>query len=86
MDVEKNCENCRHYYKHYFWYKDRLKETYSGHCQAYRVIKYVACNASCKKWEIAEAKQERQCEEFKRILKQAAKQINDIAMLLNAEK
>lgn len=36
--------------------------------------------------KFAEAKQARQCEEFKRILKQAAKQIKDIAMLLNAEK
>ena len=90
MDIEKTCESCKHYCRHYTIYNNVRLTKVGGHCTK-TVIRRCYANKiftpreNCKYWEEAEPLKE---ERFERALKEISKikrTLSDIALILKSE-
>lgn len=86
MDRKFFCLNCTYFKQHYYWNIDRLTAAVSGHCSARIKKPLVHDNDFCNKWELAENQTEQLNDDITKILRRTAKQINDIAAILKADK
>ena len=85
MNKDFSCGNCKYFMQHYYWFKYKLKNAYSGHCVGHRKPRLVEVNGYCDKWELTETGQQPQKANIENILLQMAKQVEDIAAILKCE-
>ena len=88
--IEKTCENCKHYIKHYMIYKGRLREV-GGRCCHSRIAPYnrnkvFTPRQDCKYWEEAEPLKEERVERALNDISKIKRALSDIALILKSEK
>lgn len=86
LNIKFSCQNCKHFVQHCYWRKDKLKIACSGHCLGYNRLRLVFETDFCNRWEITEISETEFYEKIEEYLQRAAKQINDIAAILKADK
>ena len=83
---KNNCENCRYYSQHYVKVDTYFTKVFCGHCTnpdaAARKDKRKKYNIVCEHWEPIEIRERERKEAIERTLRNMAKQIESIAMIL----
>ncbi len=83
--TEQNCENCRYYLQHYAKIDTYFTKVFCGHCTnplAKARDKRKKYNIVCEHWEPIEIREQERKEAIERTLRNMAKQIESIAMIL----
>ncbi len=83
MDIKNLCGNCKHFNRHYVIRKERLKKTGFGHCVCKAKLHIYTDNKHCDKWEQADGTTLNK--DIKEALKDMAKQLTDILLILNCD-
>lgn len=80
---EKSCENCSFYIQHYVKRNIEYMKTASGHCGKRKANgQYRNVDKPCEFWEINGGQEEKRQTIIKVVLKDMARQINEIAAIL----
>ena len=83
--TEQNCENCRYYLQHSAKSNTYFTKVFCGHCTnplAKARDKRKKYNIVCEHWEPIEIRERERKEAIERTLRNMAKQIESIAMIL----
>ena len=87
---KKKCENCKYFCQHYTKIHAFNNSVFCGHClKNYTNTTFKKCrtnNMAYEFWESIDIRKEERKESIKRILKNMAEQINEIAMILKEDK
>jgi hypothetical protein len=82
---EQTCENCRYYLQHYAKIDTCFTKVFCGHCTntlAKARDKRKKYHIVCEHWEPIEIREQERKEAIERTLRNMAKQIESIAMIL----
>lgn len=88
--TEKLCTNCKHFIQHYIIFKDKLKETFCGHCvkdinNLNRIHKRIINKQPCEFWESGENIKEERKRLISNEISRMCKLLESISLILNVD-
>ena len=78
VNINKSCNNCKHYFSHYIKKESRLVRTACGSCAVLRKANYLNCDF----WEDNHQATTKN-ENIKSVLKHISSRLDELALIIN---
>lgn len=87
-EVNKTCENCKYFNRHYYFRNCQLHKTCYGHCINSNTRSGLLIDnkvKNCSHWELAEDKNETKQKNVKKVLEEIERKLGDINYYLSCK-
>lgn len=89
MEEDKSCYNCRYFYQHYIIHVKSIRPLECGHCSERKIkvkeLSKFPFKDGCKLWALKKVNIDKRKQRLTVTLKNMAKEIHDIALILKEE-